>query len=115
MKIKIQKRESLIAGKESEFASVCDAKTISQKDIALQIENEVGIPAIRSMSVFEAFATIVRKNIAEGNIVEIDGIGRIRVSVTIKENKPVIGKLLIAPNKLLKGDLTNVNFEIEQD
>lgn len=113
MKIKVKKRQGLSG--DAEFASVSDAKTITQKDIAREIEDSVGIPAIRSMSVLEAFAELARKNIAAGNVVEIEGIGRIRISVTMKDGNPSVNKLIVTPGKALKSDLNNINFEIEVD
>lgn len=112
MKVKVFKRKGL-AGAEADFASVNNAQSITHKDIAREVEEQVGIPMIRTMSVLEAFSTIVRRHIAAGNTIEIEGVGRIRVSVTIKSDKPVIGKILFTPNKLLKADLDTVNFEID--
>ena len=112
MKVKVFKRKGL-SGAEVDFASVSNAQSVTQKDIAREIEETVGIPMIRSMSVLEAFATIVRKNIAEGNIVEIEGIGRVRVSVTVKDGTPVLNKLILLPSKTLKAELDKVSVEIE--
>lgn len=114
MKIKIQKRKGVI-GKEADFATICDVQTTSQKEICQAIEKEVGIPMIRSMSVLDAFATMVSRNLTAGNTVEIDGIGRIRVSVTVKDNKPSLSRLIILPSKTLKAELDSAIFEIEQD
>lgn len=110
MKINIQTRQGL--GKESDFASICDAKTVSLKDISREIEEQVGIPMIRSMSVLDAFATIVRKHIADGNTVDMEGLVRLRPSVTVKDGKPALSRIICSPVKVFKTEMEEIDFII---
>lgn len=112
MKINIHQRNATGISASAELATVVNAQTVSLKDISREIEEQVGIPMIRSMSVLDAFATIVTKHLKEGNNVEIDSLLRLRSSVTVKGSKPSVSKIICVAAKSLRTELDSIDFII---
>ena len=50
-------------------------KAVSTKEISLEIENEIGIPVIRCMSVLDAFVESLYKHLGNGEPVTLEGLG----------------------------------------
>lgn len=66
-------------------------KTISTKEIAVEIEKTVGIPAIRTMSVLNAFVETAYCHLEDGEPVYLDGFGTFKPGLSV-ENGEVVAK-----------------------
>lgn len=115
MKIKIQKKKATAFGNETNIAVLSAAETVSLKDICKEIEDQVGIPMIRSMSVLDAFSTVVRRELIAGNTVDIDGLVRLRPSVTVTDSVPSFSRIVCAAKKAMKEEMATATFEVEAD
>lgn len=94
-----------------ELATLVSKESVSTKEIAVKIEKEIGIPSIRSMSVLDAAAEIIRCMIVEGNTVNLSGLGSLKAGLTIENGKPLVKKVLFTPSGELRKELKNVSFE----
>lgn len=98
-----------------EMAQLVIKDTISIKDIALKIEKEVGIPSIRSMSVLTAMVEMVGGMIAEGNTVNLEGLGFLKAGLSMEDGKPTIKRVVFTPSVQLKKSLKEVTFKEIKD
>lgn len=92
--------------------NIVPGETISDKEIASEIEAGLGIPAIRTMSVLEAVGGLIAKKLTEGCTVNLKSMGHIRPSLALNESgEPEIKKVIFQPNSKLKGRFTQAEFE----
>lgn len=97
-------KSSLIGGGVMAQLSIKD--TISLKDMAIRMEKEIGIPMIRSMSVLSAMTEMVRNTLVDGNAVNMEGLGILKVSLGAIENgNPIVKKIIFTPCVQLKKEL----------
>ena len=59
-------------------------KTVSSKEIAMEIEKTVGIPAIRTMSVLNAFVEMAYNHLEDGEPVLLDGLGTLKPGLSLE-------------------------------
>lgn len=110
IKYKKTSRTDCLTG-DFEVAKLVIKDSISTKEIAMKIEKEIGIPSIRSMSVLDAAAEIIKRMIVEGNTVSLSGLGIFKASLTVENGNPVIKKVLFTPSVELRKDLKTASFE----
>ncbi len=76
-------------------------KTVSSKEIALEIEKTVGIPAIRTMSVLNAFVEMAYNHLEDGEPVLLDGLGTLKPGLSLEGETVVAKKInLIASTQM---------------
>ena len=81
------------------------------KDIAGIIEKEIGIPAIRTMSVLNALSEVIARQLAEGNNIHIDGLGILKVGISMENGKAVAKRLCLTPSSEIKNVLSAIQFK----
>lgn len=109
--IKYKKREQQIKNDPVAIANVMYGETYNAKAISNIIEKEVGIPAIRTMSVLAALSEVVAKTVTDGGIVSLDGIGNLKPYVTFSGGHPVISRIAFTPSLELKAQMKTASFE----
>lgn len=90
-------------------------ETMSNRAIAAMIEQEVGIPSIRTMSVLSAYFSMVQKLLLNSCSVKIDEFGTLRTSLGEENNKPFIRKVTLLPDPSFKKEIKEAEFEEVQD
>lgn len=93
------------------LAKLVIKESISTKEIAMKIEKEIGIPSIRSMSVLDAAAEIIRGLILDGNTVNLSGLGIFKAGLTVENGHPEVKKVLFTPSVELRKELKTASFE----
>jgi len=92
--------------------NIVPGNTITDKEIATEIESGLGIPAIRTMSVLEAVGGLIARKLADGCIINLKSMGHIRASLALNESgEPEIKKVIFQPNSKLKGRFKLAKFE----
>ena len=85
---------------------------ITGKELAKEIEQSTGIPAIRSMSVLDAISSLIAKKITEGYNVNIEGLGHFRAGLVLNDSgDPEIKKVLFKPNNKMYARFTQAEFK----
>lgn len=80
-------------------------KTISTKEIAQEIEKVVGIPAIRSMSVLNAFVEIAYNHLENGEPVVLEGFGTFKTRLALEGDTVVANKINLTASTQMKEKL----------
>ena len=90
-------------------------EVVSARELAQQVEKEVGIPAIRTMSVLAAFSEALVRNIEEGRPVYLEGIGTIRPALAFENGAPMVKKLMVSATSALKDRLRCIVLQETDD
>ena len=77
-------------------------KTVSSKEIALEIERTVGIPAIRTMSVLSAFVEMAYNHLEDGEPVLLDGLGTLKPGLSLEGETVVAKKINLIASTTMK-------------
>lgn len=88
-------------------------KAVSTKDVSLEIENEIGIPVIRCMSVLDAFVEKLYKHLENGEPVTLEGLGTFSTKLMIEEGKVVAKKVKLVSSKQMRERLKQ--FQLVED
>lgn len=80
-------------------------KTASTKEIAQEIEKTVGIPAIRTMSVLDAFVEMAYRHMENGEPVQLDGFGTFKPGLSVEGEKVIAKKVNLIASAAMKGRL----------
>lgn len=88
-------------------------KALSTKEISREIENEIGIPLIRCMSVLDAFVESLYKHLEDGEPVTLEGLGTFSTKLTIEEGEVVAQKVKLASSKQMRERLKQ--FRLVED
>lgn len=88
-------------------------KAVSTKEISLEIENEIGIPVIRCMSVLDAFVESLYKHLGNGEPVTLEGLGTFSTKLMMEEGKVVAKKVKLVSSKQMRKRLKQ--FHLEED
>lgn len=88
-------------------------KVVSTKDVSLEIENEIGIPVIRCMSVLDAFVEKLYKHLENGEPVTLEGLGTFSTKLMIEEGKVVAKKVKLVSSKQMRERLKQ--FQLVED
>lgn len=81
-------------------------KTFSTKEIALEIEKTVGIPAIRTMSVVNAFIEMAYNHLEDGEPVQLDGLGTLKPGLSLEGETVVAKKINLIASSQMKERLS---------
>lgn len=108
---KISKNNCPFNQKGGNQAQIVTSGTFTTKDISLEIEKLLGIPAIRSMSVFSAACQIITQKIMDGMVINIEELGFLKAHLAFEDKKPVAKKVLFLANKKLRETLKTASFE----
>ena len=84
-------------------------KAVSTKEISLEIENEIGIPVIRCMSVLDAFVESLYKHLGNGEPVTLEGLGTFSTKLMMEEGK-VVAKGQVGIIQTDEGTIETVPF-----
>lgn len=89
-------------------------KAASTKEIAQEIERTVGIPAIRTMSVIDAFVEMAYRHMENGEPVQLDGFGTFKPGLSVEEGKVIAKKVNLIASIAMKERLKAIpTSEIE--
>ncbi len=88
-------------------------KTVSTKELSFEIENEIGIPVIRCMSVLDAFVERLYKHLENGEPVALEGLGTFNTKLMIEEGEVIAKKVRLVPSKQMRERLKR--FRMEED
>lgn len=77
-------------------------KTISTKEIAIEIEKTIGIPAIRTMSVLNAFVEMAYNHLEDGEPVVVDGFGTFKPGLSVEDGEVVAKKINLISSTQMK-------------
>lgn len=105
------KYKKVTTGAVSQQCRQLSAKRCNNKDIARIIETQIGIPAIRTMSVLNALAEVIAQLLADGCSIQIDGLGIIKVGIGLEDQKAIVKRLILTPSTDIKQLLQNIQFE----
>lgn len=86
-------------------------EAVDAREMARMIEETVGIPAIRTMSVLAAFSEALVRCIEEGRPVCVDGIGTVRPALTIEDGEIVVKKLTVSGSPVMKNLLRKIELQ----
>lgn len=100
--IRYKKREQQVKGNAVSIANVLYGETYNTKALSQLVEKEVGIPAIRTMSVLTALSEVIGKIVTDGGIVSIDGLGNLKGFITFSDDQPTLSRIAFTPSLELK-------------
>lgn len=103
---KVERNNAQIQGCCVAVAQLGEA--VGARELAQQIEEEVGIPAIRTMSVLAAFSEALVRNIEEGRPVYLEGVGTVRPALGLDGGVPSVKKLTVSAVNTLKERLKKI-------
>lgn len=83
-------------------ALLLQGRTISTKEIAKEIEDTIGIPMIRTMSVLNAFVETVYGHLEEGEPVALEGFGTFKPGLATEGGKTLVKKVNLFPSVRMK-------------
>lgn len=106
---KIERNNAQVQG--SCMATALLGEVVGARELAQQIEEEVGIPAIRTMSVLAAFSEALVRNIEEGRPVYLEGIGTVRPALGLEGGVPSVKKLTVSAINVLKERLKKIELQ----
>lgn len=109
---KIAKESVKCAGIE---ARPVQGRTISTKDIALEMEKTIGIPAIRTMSVLNAFVEVAYNHLEEGEPILLDGFGTFKPGLGMEDDRVIAKKINLIASKQMKERLAGFLTEETED
>lgn len=83
-------------------ALLLQGRTISTKEVAREIEDTIGIPMIRTMSVLSAFVETVYGHLEEGEPVALEGLGTFKPGLATEGGKTIVKKVNLFPSVRMK-------------
>ena len=111
--IKYKKTERGNFGHPSIDVRPVQGKTVSIKEIALEIEKTVGIPAIRTMSVLNAFVEMAYSHLENGEPVLLDALGTLKPGLSLEGDTVVVKKINLIASMQMKERLNG--FQLQEE
>jgi nucleoid DNA-binding protein len=109
--IRYKKRKQVLKHGTVELANVVHEKTFTIRELSQLIEKQAKIPAIQGMCIMTAMTQIIPQLLMDGNVINLEGVGFLRASVTLENKKSSVSRIVFTPSAAMREAMKTATLE----